>query len=85
MLLECQTVWIWVRTDDLSLDLGPNVFKGYQQMKKIVTSKERVNADFAGLYGPGYQKTCLRSLRTTKVQTSLHIRADLSAPFLFAF
>ena len=76
MLLECQTVWIWIRSNDLSVLIWvQTVCKGYQQMKKIVTSKERVNADFAGLYGPQHQKTCLWCLRTTKVQTSLHIHA----------
>ena len=37
------------------------------------------------IYGPRREKTCLRGLRTTQAQTSLPIRADWSAPLLFAF
>ena len=37
------------------------------------------------IYGPRCEKTCLWGLRTTKVQTSLRIGADWSAPLLFAF
>ena len=37
------------------------------------------------LYGPWREKTCLRGLRTTKAQTSLHISADWSVPLLLAF
>ena len=36
-------------------------------------------------YGHRRKKTCLRGWRTTKAQTSLRIRADCSAPLLFAF
>ena len=32
-----------------------------------------------------HEKSCLRDLRTTQAQTSLRIRADWSAPLLFAF
>ena len=34
--------------------------------------------------GPLHKKTCLRGLRTTKLQISQHIPAVLSAPLLFA-
>ena len=35
------------------------------------------------LFGPQCEKTCLRGMRSTKVQTSLHIQAVCSAPLLF--
>ena len=42
-LLECQKVWIQPRTDILSiLILVQTVYKGYQQTKKVATSKQRV-------------------------------------------
>ena len=37
------------------------------------------------LYGPQREKTCLWGFRTTKVQTSLHIRVVSSANLLFAY
>ena len=41
---ECQTVWIQIRSDNLSgLIWVQTVCKGYQQMTKVVTSGERVN------------------------------------------
>ena len=43
-LIECQTVWIQIRTDILSVLIWvQTVCKGYQQMTKVATSKERVN------------------------------------------
>ena len=42
-LSECQTVWIHIRTDFLSvLTCVQTVCKGYQQTTKVDTSKERV-------------------------------------------
>ena len=37
------------------------------------------------IYGPRWEKTCLRGLRVTKAQNSLHIRAVWSAPLLFPY
>ena len=42
-LSECQTVWIQIRTDILSvLILIQTVCKGYQQRKKVTASNERI-------------------------------------------
>ena len=42
-LSECQTVWIQIRTDILSVLIWvQNVCEGYQQTTKIATSMERV-------------------------------------------
>ena len=46
MLSECQTVWMWIRTDDLSVMIWvQTVCEGYQQITIIAASKERVNSD----------------------------------------
>ena len=43
-LSECQTVWIQIRTDILSVLIWiQNVSKGYQQTTIVTTSKKRVN------------------------------------------
>ena len=43
-LLECQTVWIQIWTNVLSvLTWVQTVCKGYQQTRKVTASKERVN------------------------------------------
>ena len=42
-LSECQMVWIQIRTDGLSVLIWvQTVWKGYQQMTKLATSKERL-------------------------------------------
>ena len=43
-LSECQTVWIQIRADILSVLIWvQTVFKGYQQTSEVAVSKERVN------------------------------------------
>ena len=43
-LSECQTVWIQIKTDILSVLLGvQTVCKGYQKTTKVAASKERVS------------------------------------------
>ena len=43
LLSECQTVWIQIRIDILSVLIWvQTVCKGYQQMRKVATSKERL-------------------------------------------
>ena len=44
-LSECETVWIQIRTDILSVLMWvQTVCKGYQQTTKVAASKERVKA-----------------------------------------
>ena len=44
----CQTVWIQIRTDIMSVLIWVQmVCKGYQQMTKVTASKERVNPQSA--------------------------------------
>ena len=49
-LSECQTVWIQIRTDILSVLIWVQTLcKGYQQMINVTASKERVNYCFSEL------------------------------------
>ena len=42
-LKECQTVWVQIRTDIMSVLIGvQTVCKGYQQTTKVAASKEKV-------------------------------------------
>ena len=52
-LLECQTVWIQIRTDFMSaLIWVQTVCKGYQQMANVAASKERAKH--------AYTSTCIQ-------------------------
>ena len=50
-----------------------------------VYTRIQVKATLEKRYRPRREIICLRGMRTTKAQTSLRIRADSSAPLLFAF
>ena len=48
------------------------------------TTKKKTLTVSRNTLGHRREKTCLRGFASTKAQTSIRIRADLSAPLLFA-
>ena len=61
-LSECQTVWIQIRTDILSILIWVQILcKGYQQTKEVTASKERIDETTEEKITMDYFRTVLAS------------------------